>query len=76
MRMALWIVTGGCAIAALVFARWWWLSHEDRVTPHWLAQHGLYDQPPRYDPDDPSRLHLLRKIARAQHDRDILGPER
>jgi hypothetical protein len=76
MRLLFWLVTGCSTVVVLAFAWAWWMTDDDTVSPHWLAQHGMYDQPYRYDPEDPSRLHLLWKIARAQHDRDFVGPER
>lgn len=75
MKWVLWTTAGFGVILFLGFLRELFRD-DDVMTPKWLVDHGLYARMPRHDPDDPSRLQLLRKIARAQQGDDILGPER
>jgi hypothetical protein len=73
MKWVLWTTAGVALIALLGFLREVF-RNDDVMTPRWLVDHGMYANTPRHDPDDPSRLQLLRKIARAQQGEDILGP--
>ena len=75
MKWMAWTLLGGVVIVLLAAIRALW-EDQEYLSASWRREHGLYGKEPHHDSDDPSRLQLLRKIARAQEGKDILGPER
>lgn len=65
MRMGLLILGGVVMLAAVVVFLRAWLC--DTMPPHWVARYGRYEQVLKYN--EPSRVEMLRKIAKAEHAR-------